>query len=211
MHQRIAARKKEPTTGVAPMQPAPQQVVVDQAHALLYLKEKKASKASKELEELEESEDEDEDESEESTNSDDSKERSEEVDFLSSGIGRTWKQFGFVQLRRFASKLRLATGSNPTVEYLKKIIGKKIAKAGGLEKLQQDIRTKDRVRVKTLKTDEEYQVLKQGQAWKKMEHTELRRFAKHLLVPTGRNPTALELIKNIGKALAKERKKGTKQ
>ena len=90
-------------------------------------------------------------------------------------------------------------------------IGTAIAKKGGLEKLQQEIRSKDRVRVKTLKTDEEYHVLKQGQAWKKMEHTELRRFAKHLLVPATRNPTALELIKNIGKALAKEKKKGKKQ
>jgi len=195
LHQRIAARKTAPTTGTT------ETTETTETHVYPYVSKAQINT----LISLSQSEE------EESTTLDDSKEGSEEMDFLSPAIGRTWKRFSFVQLRRFASKLRLTTGSNPTVEHLKKIIGRAIAKKGGLEKLQQEIRSKDRVRVKTLKTDEEYHVLKQGQAWKKMEHTELRRFAKHLLVPATRNPTALELIKNIGKALAKEKKKGKKQ
>jgi len=224
LHQRIAARKTAPTTGTtgtteimgggrcdvcnkefkskSGLWKHKKVCVQPGVPQNLYLNENITSNESNESDKSEE---------EESTTLDDSKEGSEEMDFLSPAIGRTWKRFSFVQLRRFASKLRLTTGSNPTVEHLKKIIGRAIAKKGGLEKLQQEIRSKDRVRVKTLKTDEEYHVLKQGQAWKKMEHTELRRFAKHLLVPATRNPTALELIKNIGKALAKEKKKGKKQ
>jgi hypothetical protein len=226
LHQRIAARKTAPTTGTTETTETTggrcdgcnkefksksglwkhKKVCVQPGVPQnLYLNENITSNESNESNESDKSEE------EESTTLDDSKEGSEEMDFLSPAIGRTWKRFSFVQLRRFASKLRLTTGSNPTVEHLKKIIGRAIAKKGGLEKLQQEIRSKDRVRVKTLKTDEEYHVLKQGQAWKKMEHTELRRFAKHLLVPATRNPTALELIKNIGKALAKEKKKGKKQ